>query len=326
MTCSDGICKVTSCDRDTRFDEDEHRTKTYHPYYNTCEEDSIINCGSHDVSCSNDQFCAAGCCAPFGYLDIITFGQYEQDGDTQNGKEPIAWKVIGTNCSNQSTQILVLSEKVLDKQPFNSNHETDSHGYPITWNDSTIRSWLNGYDASYNSVGNDYTSENFIDTAFTAEEKAMIVPSDINGLSHFNDLSDEQKATIIEYYGGESVALASFKPDKIFLLNREEACKYSVSIRATDATDYAITMGIQIVAGDRHTYHEDDGYHTRCVTEHCTAAWWLRTSGKVDNTVLVASSVSANDKFCTENYGTYTSEDRVDEGKAGVRPAMWIQY
>ena len=59
---------------------------------------------------------------------------------------------------------------------------------PITWEKSTIRSWLNGYGASSNTDGNDYANDNFIDTAFTAEEKARIVASNIQ--AHLNTSPD----------------------------------------------------------------------------------------------------------------------------------------
>lgn len=48
-----------------------------------------------------------------------------------------------------------------------------------------MRSWLNGYDASHNTGGDsgiDYTSDNFIGTAFSAKEQAAIADTEV-----FND-------------------------------------------------------------------------------------------------------------------------------------------
>lgn len=63
--------------------------------------------------------------------DIVTFGHYEQDNDTTNGKEPIAWRVLD---KNDEGQYLIISEKVLDVQPYNTTNLF------ITFEKSTIRS------------------------------------------------------------------------------------------------------------------------------------------------------------------------------------------
>jgi hypothetical protein len=76
--------------------------------------------------------------------EIITFGHYEQDNDPENGKESIEWCILDINAAGQ---LLIISEKVLEKKEYN---ETERD---ITWEKSTIRSWLNGYAASYNSDG-----------------------------------------------------------------------------------------------------------------------------------------------------------------------------
>ena len=44
----------------------------------------------------------------------------------------------------------------------------------VTWETSTMRSWLNGYSAEQNtggSSGTDYTSDNFIGAAFSEKEQ-----------------------------------------------------------------------------------------------------------------------------------------------------------
>ncbi len=63
--------------------------------------------------------------------DIVTFGHYEQDNDTTNGKEPIEWRVLD---KNDEGQYLIISEKVLDVQPYNTTNLF------ITFEKSTIRS------------------------------------------------------------------------------------------------------------------------------------------------------------------------------------------
>ena len=200
---------------------------------NACKD---ITCGGHG-KCAVTQEGTAVCICDYGYHtdpendancvknyevdDTIVFGHYEQDNDTTNGKEPIEWRVLGKNGFGQ---YLIISEKVLDVMPYNMTY------IPITWEKSTIRSWLNGYGASYNTVGNDYTSNNFIDTAFIAEEKALIVTSSVPAHSNPNYNTDPGNATT----------------DKIFLLSIVEANKYfaSDSDRQAMATLYAIKNGV----------------------------------------------------------------------------------
>ena len=138
----------------------------------TCNDKTVTaynddaNCGGCGIACDSDHYCNAGVCAHLPQVgDIITFGHYEQDNDTTNGKEPITWRILDKNSAGQ---YLLISEKVLDKKQFNTT------GFS-TWENSTIRSWLNGYDASYNTAGTSFTSDNFIDTAFTVEEIDKIV-------------------------------------------------------------------------------------------------------------------------------------------------------
>ncbi len=83
--------------------------------------------------------------------DIITFGSYEQDGNEENGPEPIEWIVLDTSGS----EYLLLSRDILDTVQYS----VSQHSSP-TWENSTIRSWMNGA---------------FADSAFSASEKQCIV-------------------------------------------------------------------------------------------------------------------------------------------------------
>ena len=220
---------------------------------------------------------------------IITFGNYEQDNNTANGKEPITWRVLDRKSNGQ---LLVISEKVLDKQQYNT---TD---ISITWEKSTIRSWLNGYGASYNTVGTSFTSSNFINTAFTATERAKILSSIVP--AHANP----------KY----SASPGNATTDKIFLLSITEANNYfsSNDDRKADATHYAVKQGVY-VCGSTSGKHTSDG---TCTDVHCYADWWLRSPG---NSSDYAASVGTNGS------GYYYGYDVNRDGR-GVRPALWIEY
>ncbi len=81
--------------------------------------------------------------------DYITFGRYEQDNNTSNGKEDIEWLVL----DKKDGKALVISKYALDCQPYNTSY-TD-----VTWETCTLRKWLNN---------------TFLNAAFTDAEKSLI--------------------------------------------------------------------------------------------------------------------------------------------------------
>jgi len=81
--------------------------------------------------------------------DYVIFGKYEQDGNTSNGKEAIEWLVL----SKSDTVISVLSKYALECLPYHTINEK------VTWKTCSLRQWLNN---------------DFMDAAFSAEEKAKI--------------------------------------------------------------------------------------------------------------------------------------------------------
>lgn len=64
--------------------------------------------------------------------DTVMFGQYEQDGNLDNGSEPIAWQVLDV----QGGKALLMSRYALDCLPFH-DEKTDA-----VWNQSALNAWL----------------------------------------------------------------------------------------------------------------------------------------------------------------------------------------
>lgn len=64
--------------------------------------------------------------------DTVIFGQYEQDGNLDNGTEPIAWLVLDV----QGGKALLMSRYALDCLPFH-DEKTDA-----AWNQSALNAWL----------------------------------------------------------------------------------------------------------------------------------------------------------------------------------------
>lgn len=87
--------------------------------------------------------------------DYIVFGAYEQDNNTQNGKEDIEWQVL----AKDNDLLFVISRYALDCQPYNKNYTN------VTWESCTLRTWLN---------------QDFLNAAFKDAEKAMIPTALVN--------------------------------------------------------------------------------------------------------------------------------------------------
>lgn len=101
-----------------------------------------------------------------GQADNIYFGAYQQSSNGSGGYnvDPIKWRVL----SNANDQLFLLSDQNLDVFQYHTEQED------VTWETSTMRSWLNGYDTTQNSGGSsgiDYTNNNFLDDAFSDKEQ-----------------------------------------------------------------------------------------------------------------------------------------------------------
>lgn len=154
--------------------------------------------------------------------DYVFFGAYEQDNDTSNGKEDIEWLVLDA----KDGKVLLISKFALDCKRYNASY-TD-----VIWETCSLREWLNN---------------DFIDSAFSEEEKAMIPTVTV---------SADKNPKYNTYPSGAT-------QDKVFLLSIAEANKHfrSDSARQCEPTQYAVANGAYI--------NSDNG--------NCW--WWLRSPG-----------------------------------------------
>lgn len=151
--------------------------------------------------------------------------------------EPVKWRVLKI----EDNQALLLSDAALDAQQYHTA-EADT-----TWEASTIRSWLNGYDSSYNQQKTDYSSRNFIDCAFTPDEQSAIAVTSLvnaDNLSHGTPGGNHTTDKIFllsesEVYG-ESAAPYGFVSDRN---------KYDEARRSKSST-YAKAMGVYSSTGE----------------------------------------------------------------------------
>lgn len=200
--------------------------------------------------------------------------------------EPIKWRVLNVN----GNDAFLLADKGLDDQRYHEDW------VDITWENSTIRSWLNGYGASSNSYGTDYSNSNFLDTAFSSAEQ-----SSVNTTTVINDDNIE--------YGTEG---GNNTNDKVFLLSEAEVY-----------TDSALSYGFVLDPDtcDEARRSKSSTYAKAMGTWSCTLSdsrgncyWWLRSSGyTADN----ASSV--------HSYGyIYSYINNYDYIMDTVRPALHL--
>ena len=108
--------------------------------------------------------------------DCVYFGNYWQEDTNDDGvadekdeKQPIKWRVLSVD----GNDAFLMADQNLDVGEYNTSDTR------VTWKNCTIRSWLNGYDSSSNVENTDYSSGNFIDTAFTAAEQSAILQTDV---------------------------------------------------------------------------------------------------------------------------------------------------
>lgn len=138
--------------------------------------------------------------------ETYTFGSYEQDGDSSNGKEPIEWLVLDRN----GDRALLLSKYALDYQSFMPFYEPVTE--PYTWESCSLRRWLNG---------------TFLNAAFSADEQQRLLTTTV--ITSPGSLHRENGPVTTE--------------DRVFLLSNTEVYAYFASEAATAAeyTAYALS-------------------------------------------------------------------------------------
>lgn len=181
--------------------------------------------------------------------DCVYFGNYYQSSSEY--KEPIKWRVLYVNGNNA----FLLADKCLDVMQYNY-----SLSY-ISWENCTLRSWLNGYTSDYNLDEKDYENNNFVNTAFSQVEKNAILDTNVVNEEHYLYGTDGGNDTV----------------DKIFVLSLNEILNESYGF-LDDVTKYDKAkdgVATQYMA-DGGTFHESFGDRMKADKSHY---WWLRTPG-----------------------------------------------
>lgn len=209
--------------------------------------------------------------------DNIYFGTYFQSNGST--KEPVKWRVL----SNGNQQLFLLSDQNLEVFQYHTEQEN------VTWETSTIRSWLNGYGASANaggSNGTDYTGDNFLNAAFSAGEQRAIATTTV--------VNDEN--TDYGTDGGNNTT------DRVFLLSIEE----------TDNRNYFPQFSSSRYSTNT-AYVADGGKLGISMAEAGEGDWWWLRSPGSNNTMAA---------FIEEDGGDVYEGNPVNNKGAAVRPAF----
>lgn len=215
-----------------------------------------------------------------GQADNIYFGTYQQSSNGSGGYniDPIKWRVL----ENANGQLFLLSDQNLDVFQYHTDSES------VTWEKSTMRSWLNGYGAAQNTGsdnGIDYTDDNFIGAAFSEKEQKAIAETEV--------VNDDNPTYGTE--GGDNTN------DKIFLLSIAEANNdsYFADNNSRIATNTAYVAGGGKIGGGMLGVDEAD-------------TWWLRSPGNDDDIAA----------YVNDNGGVRSFGPNVDFVITAVRPAF----
>ena len=222
--------------------------------------------------------------------DCIWFGNYWQedtngDGkvDKNDAKQPIKWRVLSVD----GDDAFLLADKNLDCQKYN---DTDTS---VTWENCTMRSWLNGYGGEINKDGKDYSDSNFLNNAFSAAEQSAIKTTNVVN----DDNSD---------YGTDGGNNTS---DKVYLLSIDEVTNPQYGFNSSRG-DYAESRRVLNTA-----FAKGQGAWTS-TSEECAGngSWWLRSSG----------SLSMYASYVYHIGGVDTNGLIVDHYNYAARPALHL--
>jgi hypothetical protein len=144
--------------------------------------------------------------------ESVYLGRYEQDGNEENGKEPIEWIVL----HKEGGKALLISKYVLDIKSYSKY----TSRFEMHWDVCFIRKWL---------------GETFYNDYFTADEKKIIIETENENKVPESSAAKDGEKTL----------------DKAFLLSIEEVEKYlPEELRKTVATRYAKNRGEYVESKD----------------------------------------------------------------------------
>ncbi len=201
--------------------------------------------------------------------------------------DPIRWRVIGL----EDEKACLMADKLMDCQPWNAVTG------PVAWENSTVRSWLNGFSDSENVAGIDYQGKGFLDIAFSDSERAAILKTTVENKPNSRYQTDCGKDT----------------EDFVFLLSNSEVYESETAARNGF---YA------------HSGKDDPSKRFRSTMyAKCRGAWWSSVDNYKGNSFWFMRTNGYNPESVTYicDFGYIYSRGTISTCEdAGLLPAMWI--
>jgi len=201
--------------------------------------------------------------------------------------DPIRWRVIGL----ENGTACLMADRLLDCQPYNT-----ADG-PVSWETSTIRSWLNSYSAEENDAGIDCRGKGFLDMAFSAEQLEASINTRV--VNHSN-----------KAYGTDC---GNDTEDRVFLLSNEEVF----------SSDIAARNGFYAGSG----YDDPAKRFRSTMYAKCRGSWWSSVNGYMGNSFWFMRTNGYTQESVTYicDFGYIYSRGTISTCEdAGVLPAIWI--
>ena len=211
--------------------------------------------------------------------------------------EPIKWRVLSVD----GNDAFVVSDKALDCKPYNVTDNTVVDDLAVTWENCTLRSWLNEYGSENNASKKDYSKDNFINTAFSKAEQSIIRSSLINSVTNPETGISSGKST----------------SDKLFLLSAIELTNRAYGFDAiidTSEEEYAVPSRVCVNTGWTTHLGAVNSGSVPVNIRFSTGWYWVRLPGR-DTNFNAFMSYTGN-----VDYNGAPNSTSV----FGVRPAMHI--
>ena len=164
----------------------------------------------------------------------ITFGSYDQDNYSSDGKTPISWIVL----EKGEDSMTLLSVYALDCHAFDSD--------TTVWRDSSIRDWLNKdfLSTAFNDEESAYIATSKITTSgeesITTEDKVYLLSSDELNTYYPNERDAARLAQVTDY--AVSQGLEAYDNKK-----KQNTCNWWLRDADPDTTYYSQWVGGQLL-------------------------------------------------------------------------------
>lgn len=125
--------------------------------------------------------------------DVVSFGTYETDGNTENGEEELRWVVL----QNRDDLVTLITEQSIAAMRYHFNANETS------WADCSLRSWLNGtfYTSAFSLDETGFICKNYISTPANPDYPSPLGEATVDkvyllslseALSYFRTTSDRK--------------------------------------------------------------------------------------------------------------------------------------